>query len=74
MLARLRMNVSDCITEYKKLGRRVFEKSRRLHYYKYNHRILHDSIVEVVEKWCLDPESPRNGLDKMLHPGSTCRT
>lgn len=74
MLGRLRMGVKQSIAEYQKLGRRVFGKKRRFHYFKYNHRVLHDCIVEVVEKWCPDPESPGSGLDRMLDLGSTCRT
>jgi hypothetical protein len=77
MLGRLRMGVNQCITEYQTLGKKVFQKKRRLKYYRYNHQVLHNSIVDVVSRFCLDREGPRNGQDRMLHPGSSgsaCRT
>ena len=58
MLGRLRMNVSDCITEYETLGKKVFGRPRTGHIRsllwlprdKYDHRILEDVIEDVVRR------------------------
>ena len=58
MLGRLRMNVDDCITEYKTLGGKVFGHSRWFHLRsplwwprdKYNHKVLEDVVKDVVKR------------------------
>jgi hypothetical protein len=77
MLGRLRMNIKHCLVEYRRLGVRVFRKKRLFHYYRYDHRILEDSIIDVVMRYCLDGTSERDGKDMMYHhdaDDAACRT
>ena len=56
MLGRLRMNIDDCITDYEKLGAKVFARSRLFHVRsplwlpreKYDHKVLEQVVQEVV--------------------------
>ena len=56
MLGRLRMNIDDCVSDYEKLGGKVFGRSRWFHLRsplwfprdKYNHRNLENAVKEVV--------------------------
>ena len=58
MLGRLRMNVDDCITEYEKLGSKVFGHSRKCHIRsplfwprdKYNYKTLERVVEDVVRR------------------------
>ena len=56
MLGRLRMNIDDCVSDYEKLGDKVFGRSRWFHLRspfwfprdKYNHHNLEHAVKEVV--------------------------
>ena len=56
MLGRLRMNIDDCVSEYERLGGKVFGHSRWIHLRsplwfprdKYNHRNVEYAVKEVV--------------------------
>lgn len=77
MLGRLRMNVKHCLVEYRRLGDRVFCKKRLFHYYRYDHRILEDSITDVVMRYCHDGTSEKDGKDMMYQhdaDDTACRT
>jgi len=55
MLSRLRMNVEDSLTEYKRLGGRVFGSPRPIPnkgivWHKFNWRRLQGAIDEVVQR------------------------
>ena len=58
MLGRLRMNIDDCVSDYEKLGGKVFGRSRWFHLRsplwfprdKYNHRNLENAVKEVVDQ------------------------
>ena len=56
MLGRLRMNIDDCVSDYEKLGGKVFGRSRWFHLRspfwfprdKYNHRNVENAVKHVV--------------------------
>ena len=58
MLGRLRMNIDDCVSEYERLGGKVFGHSRWFHLRspfwfprdKYNHRNVEYAVKEVVSE------------------------
>ena len=58
MLGRLRMNIDDCVSDYEKLGGKVFGRSRLFHLRsplwfprdKYNHHNLEHAVKEVVSQ------------------------
>jgi len=57
MLSRFRMTVNDCITEYKKLGGKVFAHPRPLAkggvlWHKFSAANLHNAIQEVTNRHC----------------------
>lgn len=64
MLGRLRMSIGDCLTVYKRFGRDIFGKKRRLwrlRYDKYDSRAVENLMMDIVREHCQDKrrvESP----------------
>jgi hypothetical protein len=73
MLGRLRMTVVQCLHDYKILGKLVFGHRRLLHYYRYSHKKLENSVKDVVMRNCADPGSAGRG-DDMMYQDDTDRT